>query len=106
MGLTQTSHCFICRQSNLEDIDDILEEEPEVSKVERASLSSSHSDWKSLGNFLRISLDNNQSTVIPLHNEMTILEVVESTCSKRQFDPAAYYLKLGTEDASGATGKK
>jgi len=76
-----------------------------VAAVERASLSSSHSDWKSLGNFLRISLDNNQSTVIPLHNEMTILEVVENTCSKRQFDPAAYYLKLGTEDDSGVTGK-
>lgn len=93
------------RQSNLENIDDVPEEEPEVAAVERASLSSSHSDWKNLGNFLRISLDNNQSTVIPLHNEMTILEVVENTCGKRQFDPAAYYLKLGTEDASGATGK-
>ena len=73
--------------------------------MERTSLSSSHSDWKNLGNFLRINLDNNQSTVIPLHNKMTILEVVENTCNKRQFDPAEYYLKLGTEDASGSTGE-
>ena len=102
--ITQTSNCF-CRQSNLENIDDVPEEEPEVTAVERTSLSSSHSDWKNLGNFLRINLDNNQSTVIPLHNEMTILEVVENTCNKRQFDPAEYYLKLGTEDASGSTGK-
>ena len=58
-----------------------------------------------MGNFLRISLDNNQSTVIPLHNQMTIFEVVENTCNKRQFDPAAYYLKLGIEDTSGATGE-
>lgn len=89
----------------MENIDDIPEEEPEVTAVERTSLSSSHSDWKNLGNFLRINLDNNQSTVIPLHNEMTILEVVENTCNKRQFDAAEYYLKLGTEDASGSTGK-
>ena len=59
-----------------------------------------------MGNFLRISLDNNQSTVIPLHNEMTVLEVVEGTCSKRQLDPAAHYLKLGTEDSAGTTGNK
>ena len=58
-----------------------------------------------MGNFLRISLDNNQSTVIPQHNEMTILEAVENTCSKRQLQPEAYYLKLGMEDSSGATGK-
>ena len=58
-----------------------------------------------MGNFLRISLDNNQSTVIPQHNEMTVLEAVENTCSKRQLQPAEYYLKLGMEDSSGATGK-
>lgn len=80
--------------------------EEEGALVESSSLSSSHSDWKNLGNFLRISLDNNQSTVIPLHNEMTILEVVENTCSKRQLNPEAYYLKLGLEDDSGVTGKE
>lgn len=90
------------RQSNLESIDDVAEEEGTI-QVENASLSSSHSDWKSMGNFLRISLENNQSTVIPLHNEMTVQEVVENTCSKRQLDPAAYYLKLGVEDSSGST---
>lgn len=91
------------RQSNLDSIqDDILEEEGTI-QVESASLSSSHSDWKSMGNFLRISLDNNQSTVIPLHNEMTVLEVVENTCSKRQLEPEAYFLKLGVEDSSGST---
>ena len=57
-----------------------------------------------MGNFLRISLDNNQSTVIPLHNEMTVLEVIENTCSKRQLEPEAYFLKLGVEDSSGSTG--
>ena len=57
-----------------------------------------------MGNFLRISLDNNQSTVIPLHNEMTVLEVVENTSSKRQLEPEAYFLKLGVEDSSGSTG--
>lgn len=57
-----------------------------------------------MGNFLRISLDNNQSTVIPLHNEMTVLEVVENTCSKRQLEPEAYFLKLGVEDSSGSAG--
>ena len=94
----------VCRQSNLDSIqDDILEEEGTI-QVESASLSSSHSDWKSMGNFLRISLDNNQSTVIPLHNEMTVLEVVENTCSKRQLEPEAYFLKLGVEDSSGSTG--
>lgn len=90
-------------QPNLDSIDDMPEEEGAL--VESSSLSSSHSDWKNLGNFLRISLDNNQSTVIPLHNEMTILEVVENTCSKRQLNPEAYYLKLGLEDDSGVTGK-
>ncbi|XP_027051518.1 T-lymphoma invasion and metastasis-inducing protein 1-like isoform X1 [Pocillopora damicornis] len=88
-------------QPNLDSIDDMPEEEGAL--VESSSLSSSHSDWKNLGNFLRISLDNNQSTVIPLHNEMTILEVVENTCSKRQLNPEAYYLKLGLEDDSGVT---
>ena len=96
-------HCIVCRQPNLDSIDDIPEEEGTV-QVESASLSSSHSDWKNMGNFLRISLDNNQSTVIPQHNKMTILEVVENTCSKRQLEPAAYYLKLGREDSSGTTG--
>lgn len=91
-------------QPNLDSIDDMPEEEGAL--VESSSLSSSHSDWKNLGNFLRISLDNNQSTVIPLHNEMTILEVVENTCSKRQLNPEAYYLKLGLEDDSGVTGKE
>lgn len=37
---------------------------------------------------------------------MTILEVVENTCSKRQLNPEAYYLKLGLEDDSGVTGKE
>lgn len=92
------------RKSNLDSIDDVPEEE-ETIQLESASLSSSHSDWKNMGNFLRISLDNNQSTVIPLHNEMTVLEVVENTCSKRQLNPAAYYLKLGMEDSSGVTGE-
>lgn len=91
-------------QPNLDSIDDMPEEEGAL--VESSSLSSSHSDWKNLGNFLRISLDNNQSTVIPLHNEMSILEVVENTCSKRQLNPEAYYLKLGLEDDSGVTGKE
>lgn len=91
-------------QPNLDSIDDMPEEEGAL--VESSSLSSSHSDWKNLGNFLRISLDNNQSTVIPLHNEMTILEVVENTCSKRQLNPEAYYLKLGLEGDSGVTGKE
>lgn len=91
-------------QPNLDSIDDMPEEEGAL--LESSSLSSSHSDWKNLGNFLRISLDNNQSTVIPLHNEMTILEVVENTCSKRQLNPEAYYLKLGLEDDSGVTGKE
>ena len=91
-------------QPNLDSIDDMPEEEGAL--VESSSLSSSHSDWKNLGNFLRISLDNNQSTVIPLHNEMTILEVVENTCSKRQLNPEAYYLKLGLEEDSGVTGKE
>ena len=88
----------------MESIDDVAEEEGTI-QAENASLSSSHSDWKSMGNFLRISLENNQSTVIPLHNEMTVQEVVENTCSKRQLDPAAYYLKLGVEDSFGSTGK-
>ena len=92
----------ISRQPNLDDIADIPEEETTV--LESGSLCSSHSDWKSLGNFLRINLANNQSTVIPLHNEMSILEVVENTCNKRQLDPAGYFLKLGLEDSSGTVG--
>ena len=59
-----------------------------------------------MGNFLRVNLDNNQSTVIPLHGEMTVLEVVESTCGKRQLNPEGFYLKLGVEDSSGVTGKE
>ncbi|XP_068698035.1 rho guanine nucleotide exchange factor TIAM1-like [Montipora foliosa] len=92
----------LSRQSNLDIIDDVPEEEGTI-QPECASLSSSHSDWKSMGNFLRISLDNNQSTVIPLHNEMTVQEVIENTCSKRQLNPDAFYLRLGVEDSSGAT---
>ncbi|XP_029197221.2 protein still life, isoforms C/SIF type 2-like [Acropora millepora] len=90
------------RQSSLEIIDDVVEEEGTI-QPDCASLSSSHSDWKSMGNFLRVNLDNNQSTVIPLHGEMTVLEVVESTCGKRQLNPEGFYLKLGVEDSSGVT---
>ena len=88
----------------MEIIDDVVEEEGTI-QPECASLSSSHSDWKSMGNFLRVNLDNNQSTVIPLHGEMTVLEVVESTCGKRQLNPEGFYLKLGVDDSSGVTGK-
>lgn len=97
--------CYFLRQSSLEIIDDVVEEEGTI-QAECASLSSSHSDWKSMGNFLRVSLDNNQSTVIPLHSEMTVLEVVENTCGKRQLNPEGFYLKLGVEDSSGVTGKE
>ena len=89
----------------MEIIDDVVEEEGTI-QPECASLSSSHSDWKSMGNFLRVNLDNNQSTVIPLHGEMTVLEVVESTCGKRQLNPEGFYLKLGVDDSSGVTGKE
>ena len=89
----------------MEIIDDVVEEEGTI-QPDCASLSSSHSDWKSMGNFLRVNLDNNQSTVIPLHGEMTVLEVVENTCGKRQLNPEGFYLKLGVEDSSGVTGKE
>ena len=95
------------RQSNLDIIHDVPEEEGTI-QPECASLSSSQLVWKikSMGNVLLISLDNDQSTVIPLHNEMTVQEVVESTCSRRQLNPDAFYLRLGVEDSSGATGQE
>ncbi|XP_032228950.1 protein still life, isoform SIF type 1 isoform X2 [Nematostella vectensis] len=85
------------RRQNLESISDSNEEESESAR----SLSSSHSDWKSLGNYLRISLPSNQATVIPLGHDMTVREAVESTCQKRQLEPRAHYLRLGKEDNNG-----
>lgn len=87
-------------RSNLENIPDTLEEDESESR----SLSSSHSDWKSLGNYLRISLPNNQSTVIALQKEMTADDVVLNTCEKRQLEPRAYFLKLGIQEGDGTSG--
>ncbi|KXJ23729.1 Protein still life, isoforms C/SIF type 2 [Exaiptasia diaphana] len=84
------------KRSNLEIIPDSEEEQSEA-----RSLSSSHSEWRSLGNYLRISLPSNQSTVIALGNEMTVQDVVVNTCEKRQLDPHTYFLKLGLQEEDG-----
>ena len=90
---------FSFRSNNLEQIPDALEE------TETASLSSSHSEWRNLGNFLRVALPSHQSTVIPLQAEMTVWDVVENTCNKRQLDPLQHFLKLGIEDNTGKIGR-
>lgn len=99
IAITITPLVFLCFRSNLQNIPDNDEEE-----TESRSLSSSHSEWRSLGNYLRISLPSNQSTVIALSNEMTIQDVVVNTCEKRQLDPRLYFLKLGIQEEDGIIG--
>ena len=67
-------------------------------------MASSCTEWKNLGNFLRVDLPSNQSTVVPLVEDMTVYDLVKSTCTKRQLEPDAYFLKLGLEDSSGNMG--
>lgn len=100
--LIKFSHVPGLFRSNLDNIPDTLEEDESESR----SLSSSHSDWKSLGNYLRISLPNNQSTVIALQSDMTVDDVVVNTCEKRQLEPRGYFLKLGIQEADGSAGTK
>ena len=86
-------------RSTLEKIPDSSEES------ETHSLTSSYSEWKSLGNFLRVDLPSSQSTVVPLVQDMKISDVVASICKKRQLEPEAYFMKLGLEDNSGNIGR-
>lgn len=75
-------------------------------KVEKSGLSeqgddpsvvSGLSDWRFMGNYVRVELPSRGSTVVPMKDDMTFLDVVSSVARKRHLDGDLYFVVFGVE---------
>jgi hypothetical protein len=80
---------------------------PKVTRKENAedqkddvSMVSDMSDWKQMGNFLRVELPGHGSTVVSMKEDMTFQDVVLAVTSKRQLDPEMYFVMFGVDKES------
>eukprot|EP00112_Aurelia_sp_Birch-Aquarium-sp1_P015853 Seg3542.1 transcript_id=Seg3542.1/GoldUCD/mRNA.D3Y31 product="Protein still life isoforms C/SIF type 2" protein_id=Seg3542.1/GoldUCD/D3Y31 len=64
----------------------------------RSHMKERRDTWGKLGNFVQIQLPNNQTTMIPLVDRMTVRQVIQSSCEKRHLQPADHFLMLLSED--------
>ena len=60
---------------------------------------------KKSGNYIRVLLPSNQSSVINLSSSMTIKTVLTKTCKKRQLDPRDHFISLGVETGTAEERK-
>ena len=67
---------------------------------DNCSLVSDMSEWRLMGNFVRVELPGRGSTVVPLKEDMTFIDVVVAVASKRQLDPDLYFVMFGVERES------
>lgn len=67
---------------------------------DNCSLVSDISDWRLMGNFVRVELASHGSTVVPLKEDMTFIDVVCAVANKRQLDPDMYFITFGVERES------
>jgi hypothetical protein len=74
--------------------------ENEADPRDDISLVSDMSDWKQMGNFLRVELPGHGSTVVSMKEDMTFQDVVLAVTSKRQLDPKMYFIMFGVEKQS------
>ena len=74
--------------------------ENEADPRDDISLVSDMSDWKQMGNFLRVELPGHGSTVVSMKEDMTFQDVVLAVTSKRQLDPEMYFIMFGVEKQS------
>lgn len=58
------------------------------------------SDWKQIGNFLRVELPGHGSTVVSITDDMTFQDVVQAVTKKRQLDSEMYFIMFGIEKHS------
>ena len=64
------------------------------------SMFSDMSDWKQMGNYLRVELPGRGSTVVSMKEDMTFQDVVHAVTNKRQLDPEQYFMMFGVEKQS------
>ena len=75
-------------------------------KVEKSGLSeegvdpsvvSGLSDWRFMGNYVRVELPSRGTTVVPMKDDMTFLDVVSAVARKRHLDADLYFVVFGVE---------
>ena len=61
--------------------------------------------WGKIGNFLQVQLPNNQTTMVPYENGMTVNDLVLKSCEKRHLQAVDHFLMLLLEEnESGLMG--
>ena len=78
----------------------LTHKENEEDQRDDISVTSDMSDWKQIGNFLRIELPGHGSTVVLMKEDMTFYDVVRAVTNKRQLDPEMYFIMFGVEKQS------
>ena len=63
-------------------------------------------NWGRIGNFFQVQLPNNQTTMIPCEDGLTVYDLVMKSCEKRHLPFVDHFLMLLVEDnESGLMGK-
>eukprot|EP00794_Sanderia_malayensis_P002640 gene2640-3057_t len=64
----------------------------------RSNLKEGKEYGEKFGNLLQVQLPNNQTTMIPSDDGMTVFSVISTSCEKRKLVPSDHFLMLLTED--------
>ena len=78
----------------------LARKESEDEPRDDASFASDMSDWKQMGDFLRVELPGHGSTVVSKKEDMSFQDVVLAVAKKRQLDPEMYFMIFGVEKQS------
>ena len=78
----------------------LTRKENEEDQRDDVSIVSDMSDWKQMGNFLRVELPGHGSTVVSMKEDMTFHDVVLYVTNKRQLDPEMYFIMFGVDKQS------